>query len=1063
MLRPTFSTVLCGLLFLFSCRSARAATYTVTHTGDRQSGSLRAALTFANAHPGTTIRFQIPRTDAGFKNGVFSIRLLSPLPEISAERTVIDGSTQTAFSGDTNPDGPEIEIAGGAIQSSDKTYGLVFKAAQGLARGLVVNRFGGSQVLISGAVAKANIVCGCYLGTDVRAFHQSGSAISVIIENGASENVIGGSTPQARNLLNFVSVSGTGTAGNQICGNIIGVNIRDTRALAKGASSGVQISGGAQHNLIGGAKAGQGNQIAGSGDAVALEGVGTDFNRVQGNYIHTTRDGLKPFPDESASSWGIVIRKGACRNLIGGTAKGARNIVAAADSNCITLDGGYNEKVATKDNIIQGNFIGVGADGASTLGSGTGIAIYHYARGNIVGGSTPGAGNVISGLHGTGLVIWGSVAESDANIVQGNLIGTDATGTRLVGNKGCGISIWGSSGNLIGGSTPGAGNVVCGNRGTGIYLTNRYSAGTHDNKIQGNMIGVDVTGRRVLGNGYYGILLEDGEQSESGTHDNLIGGPAPGEGNVIGSSDRHGIMLAGAKTRRNRIEGNWIGTDRTSTLALGNGRAMAPNEYYALGGTGRSLRGGGAGIICLENANQNFIGGSTPGAGNVIAHNFGDGILVEADTSGIMIRGNTIFENTGLAVDLRKEWDEDSTPTGNDWTDADADGGNGLQNYPQLMIREIQRAGESVTMRVSGSIHSAPQVRFGIDLFLNPAKAGKPQGRHFIGALEATSNDQGEASFAIRLTLSARLWDANPMLNATATNLETGNSSELSRFAASWPTDKIIFVGGESGRTSLYAIKPDGSEPQRIMDSGMTGNTRQYAVSADGSTVLITTSAGADPPRVRVWKMQPDGSSRTELTPRYESEAPGISGTGHVIAYIDNRVTKINPRAKWRLYAVRADGTYLIDERNDIAAEGFGISLSYDGGIIIFCNYVSDDKGYELFRVQADGTHLLRLTNASGSDIFPTISPDGKLIAWYARHGDKEGVFLMNSDGTHQRQLTDFGTAPSFSPDGKQIVFHGDDGERQGLFLIDTDGKHLRYVPNTQGAAFPTWLSGAAN
>lgn len=88
---------------------------TVTHTNDGGPGSLRQAINQANNVPGTTIVFNIPTSDPGFNNaaGVFVIRPLSPLPPISGDGTVIDGDSQTVFTGDTNPVGPEIVVNGG--------------------------------------------------------------------------------------------------------------------------------------------------------------------------------------------------------------------------------------------------------------------------------------------------------------------------------------------------------------------------------------------------------------------------------------------------------------------------------------------------------------------------------------------------------------------------------------------------------------------------------------------------------------------------------------------------------------------------------------------------------------------------------------------------------------------------------------------------------------------------------------------------------------------------------------------------------------------------------------
>jgi Tol biopolymer transport system component len=1051
------------LFFCFAlCSSAHAAIFVVNNTAHSRSGSLRDAVTYANAHSGTTIHFRIPRTDAGFQKGVFTIKLLTPLPAISANQTIIDGNTQAVYAGDTNPDGPEIEISGANITDTRTAFGLTINAAHCVIRNLAINRFDDGQILISGQEARENIVQGCYIATDVRGSHALSHSYprgSVTIRGGASNNLIGGSTPAARNIITTVNIQESGTRGNRVCGNLIGVARSGRRPLSRGTSGGVLISQGAEENVVGGERVGEGNLIAGQTDSIGIKGKGTDKNRVQGNFIGTTIEGDKPFFGSMNYEGGVDISDGASYNIIGGATSITRNVISEFNGPCIWIRG-----AGTRSNQVQGNYIGIGADGQSPLSSSSGVSIQDGATRTVVGGSGPGQGNVISGSTGSGIAIWGGETQADeGQVIQGNLIGTDATGTRAVSNKGGGVAIMYSSGNIIGGSTPGAGNVISGNKYAGISI---YDKGSDRNIVQGNFIGVDKSGTHALGNGTAGIWL-------GGVRENLIGGSEPNEGNVISSNGWCGVFLFYTGCEANHIEGNFIGTDLTSTLALGNGDKLEPNGLVALNEQ-KVMKGGGAGVICLEAADNNFIGGSRPGAGNVIAHNFGDGIRVQEDTFGNAIRCNSFFENRGIAVDLHKKYDDDSTPTQNDWTDSDSDGGNHLQNYPKLIIENIQYSGDSVILQLSGSLHSAGVTSYGIDLFLCPqtpkeaaqkeeSKTRGVQDYHFIGSCNVVTNEQGEAKFAFNLTVNAQLYRKTPCVSASATDQKTEDSSEVGRNAAMWPANKIIFVNSQVETSPLCAVNPDGTGLQHILDSGLAGNTRCYAVSTDCSKALIVKSDQGDRPRISVWRMRLDESDRVNLTPQNESEAPGISGNGHVIAFIDNHGTKENPSAKWRLYVMRDDGTYLIDEKNDIAAQGFGISLSYDGKSIVFCNWVPDQGGYqyEIFRVDLDGTHLQRLTTAPGSDVFPAISSDGKLITWQAQRNGSRGIYLMNADGSHQRQLTEFGSAPCFSPDGKQIVFSGDDGVHEGLFIINADGGDLRYIPNSAGAGFPTWLADA--
>src|SRR5207302_1233878 len=137
--------------------------------------------------------------------------------------------------------------------------------------------------------------------------------------------------------------------------------------------------------------------------------------------------------------------------------------------------------------------------GTAAIGNGDGIDLVR-ANNNTIGGTVAGAGNVISGNSGTGIAL----ADSSSNLIQGNLVGTDAAGTAAVPNvAGVGISIGGGSTNTIGGTTAGARNIISGNgaggNGHGIRFALDSTTDT-GNLIQGNYIGTDINGTAALGN-----------------------------------------------------------------------------------------------------------------------------------------------------------------------------------------------------------------------------------------------------------------------------------------------------------------------------------------------------------------------------------------------------------------------------------------------------------------------------------------------------------------------------------------------------------------------------------
>ena len=208
------------------------------------------------------------------------------------------------------------------------------------------------------------------------------------------------------------------------------------------------------------------------------------------------------------------------------------------------------------------------------------------------------------------------------NLIEGNLIGTDATGLAPLGNTGAGVRIFrGATDNTVGGTAARARNVLSGNTNYGVAL---FETNTSNNAILGNYIGLGIDGTTAVGNG--NLSAATGVYIGSAASNNLIGGTTAGARNVIGSNKGSAtfgegvrIELAAAGTSS---EGNYIGTDFTGSLDRGNG---------------------GNGVLVFQGATSNTIGGGAPGAGNLITgtHVF-DVHIQDAGTTGNKVQGNQI-------------------------------------------------------------------------------------------------------------------------------------------------------------------------------------------------------------------------------------------------------------------------------------------------------------------------------------------------------------------------------------------------------------------------------------
>jgi hypothetical protein len=221
-------------------------------------------------------------------------------------------------------------------------------------------------------------------------------------------------------------------------------------------------------------------------------------------------------------------------------------------------------------NNIYSNYIGTDKYGTSAIANGgDGVNISAGAHNNAIGGDGVGEGNLISGNANNGVNIQNS--GSDLNTVEGNLIGTDLTGTLSLGNSEHGIRIGLMAYfNIVGGDTAVKRNVISGNTMSGVLIT---GIGTTYTLVKGNYIGTDMSGISALPNGGHGVLVEAGAQVST------IGGLNPGEGNVIAFNGADGVRIVGGTTLDNDVVRNRIYQNSGKGIELlsgSNGGILAP-------------------------------------------------------------------------------------------------------------------------------------------------------------------------------------------------------------------------------------------------------------------------------------------------------------------------------------------------------------------------------------------------------------------------------------------------------------------------------------------------------
>ena len=121
--------------------------------------------------------------------------------------------------------------------------------------------------------------------------------------------------------------------------------------------------------------------------------------------------------------------------------------------------------------------------------------------------------------------------------------------------------------------------------------------------------------------------------------------------------------------------------------------------------------------------------------------------------------------------------------------------------------------------------------------------------------------------------------------------------------------------------------------------------------------------------------------------------------------------------------------------------------LSVTGHIVFTCFIDSFDN---ICLMDGDGKNSKRFTQTKATDFYPSLSPDGKMIAFSSRRTGNFEIYLMNADGSNPRAITQgLGScfAPNFSPDGKKIAFVvADEKSVQHIYVMGADGDRKSVV-----------------
>ncbi|MFN8018950.1 MAG: DUF4214 domain-containing protein [Acidimicrobiales bacterium] len=360
--------------------------------------------------------------------------------------------------------------------------------------------FGTGVLVEQGATAT---IQGNWIGTNsTGAAGLANARTGIKVEDDATVATIGGTAAGAGNTIVASSIGSgiwvdpvvaTQTAEATIQGNRIGTNPAGTAAVGT-PSTGIVVSCGAKV-AIGGTTAAAGNLISGHANRGIVVCDSRKGSTIQGNRVGTNAAGTAAIPNATGLGFSSVPSTGLGSTpiVIGGTTAGAGNQFSGNTGYGLAVYG---------PTVVQGNLIGTDPTGNAALPNGDyGMDVSNGA--SVVGGTTAGAGNLISGNTRGGISLSGT-----GSVIRGNRIGTNAAGTGPLGNGFAGVFVQSVTSATIGGTGAGEANVIAFNGREGVFVL----PGASGVSIRGNRIHTNT--RQAIELYQYGQIQGGGNKDQ---------------------------------------------------------------------------------------------------------------------------------------------------------------------------------------------------------------------------------------------------------------------------------------------------------------------------------------------------------------------------------------------------------------------------------------------------------------------------------------------------------------------------------------------------------------------
>jgi Tol biopolymer transport system component len=268
---------------------------------------------------------------------------------------------------------------------------------------------------------------------------------------------------------------------------------------------------------------------------------------------------------------------------------------------------------------------------------------------------------------------------------------------------------------------------------------------------------------------------------------------------------------------------------------------------------------------------------------------------------------------------------------------------------------------------------------------------------------------------------------------------------------------------------SLVLAACNGASTGENVDTASTASSSSVPVgeTSTTSTAVSSSSTGIPAPAYRlafvrggdsaddtdIYLVATDGTERILADSSALDDYPAWSSTGDRLAFDSYRT------GNWDVFSVDADGSHLTQLTDSPGEDGF-VDWAPDGNRIAFDS--NRDGDFEIYVMELDSGQVTQITDNDANDGRPDFSPDGtRLVFESDRDGDGTfDLFVVGVDGQGLARLVDGGGSPAWSPDGNSVAFAREnaDSTDSDIYVVPSTGGTETQLTGPEGwDELPTW------